>query len=179
MDEFCNKKTQGQLAERLHFAPNSSKFRAIRAASSENNRRRIALLEAAARPLCRRGAGPLEPRRGRSPIVLAGRRRLVIAISKCWDAMLHSCRGHAISVSMENNPGDTVAEQPWQRRHRSHQVLGVNRAVASVAHQTVCVRIASFTIRCRTADGPSLIVVFLPVEGEIGKPRVSSRMVER
>ena len=33
--------------------------------------------------------------------------------------MLQSCRGHAISVSMENNPGDTVAEQPWQRRHRS------------------------------------------------------------
>ena len=33
--------------------------------------------------------------------------------------MLQPCRGHAISAGMENNPGDTVAEQPWQRRHRS------------------------------------------------------------
>jgi hypothetical protein len=33
--------------------------------------------------------------------------------------MLQPCRGRAISVGMENNLGDTVAEQPWQRRHRS------------------------------------------------------------
>jgi hypothetical protein len=46
-------------------------------------------------------------------------RRLVLARSMRCEAMLQPCRGHAISVGMENNGIDSAAIGSRQRAHRS------------------------------------------------------------